>query len=98
MKAHVISQTYQLKAHVISQTYQLKAHVISQTYQLKAHVISQTYHMSAFIEFEEYAYSCILYVNIDQILSNKLIWTNALQNRCYMCIQWSRVLYSVVIT
>ena len=39
--------------------------------QLKAHVIPQTYHMSAFIEFEEYAYSCILYENIDQILPNK---------------------------
>ena len=25
-------------------------------------------------------------------------WTNALQNRCYMCIQWTRALYSVVIT
>jgi len=23
---------------------------------------------------------------------------NALQNRCYMCIQWTQVLYSVVIT
>ena len=55
--------------------------------QLKAHVIPQTYHTSAFVEFEDFAYLCILYVNIDQILSNKLTWTNALQNRCYMCIQ-----------
>ena len=27
-----------------------------------------------------------------------ITWTNALQNRCYMCIQWTRVLYSVVVT
>ena len=29
---------------------------------------------------------------------NYMEWTNAIQNRCYMCIQWTRVLYSVVIT
>ena len=27
-----------------------------------------------------------------------ITWTNALQNRCYMCIQWTSVLYFVVIT
>ena len=27
-----------------------------------------------------------------------ITWPNILQNRCYMCIQWTRVLYSVVIT
>jgi len=25
-------------------------------------------------------------------------WTNALHNRCYMCIRWTRALNSVVIT
>jgi len=25
-------------------------------------------------------------------------WNNALQNRCYMCIQWTQDNYSVVIT
>ena len=39
----------------------------------------------------------ILYSNIDMKLRYKSR-TNALQNRCYMCIQWTRVLYSVVIT
>jgi len=43
-------------------------------------------------------YYFVLYENIDQILPNKLhgpiTWTNALQNRHYMCIQWTRVLYS----
>ena len=53
------------------------SHVIPQTYQLKAHVIPQTYHISAFVEFEDFTNSCILYENIDQILSNKLTWTNA---------------------
>ena len=33
----------------------------------------------------------VLYENIGQI------FPNALQTRCYMCIQWTRVLYSVVI-
>jgi len=37
----------------------------------------------------------LLYENSDQTLPNK--WTNALQNKCYPCIQWSRVLYPVVI-
>ena len=27
-----------------------------------------------------------------------ITWTNGLQHRCYMCIQWTRVLYYVVIT
>ena len=27
-----------------------------------------------------------------------ITWTNALQNRCYMCIQWTRFLYYVVLT
>jgi len=27
----------------------------------------------------------------------EITWTNALQNRCYVCIHWSRVIYSVVI-
>ena len=27
-----------------------------------------------------------------------MTWNNALQNRCYMCIQWTRVLYSGVLT
>ena len=39
--------------------------------------------------------TCVLYENIDQILP--VTWTNALQNTCYMCIQLTRVLYSVVI-
>ena len=40
----------------------------------------------------------VLYTNIDLKLQNKSQWTNVLQNRCYMCLQWTRVLYSVVIT
>ena len=40
----------------------------------------------------------LLYTNIEQKLPNKFTWTNALQNRCYMCIQWTQDLYSVVIT
>ena len=41
----------------------------------------------------------LLYKNTDQtLLTNKSHGPNALQNRCYMCIQWTRVLYSVVIT
>ena len=31
-------------------------------------------------------------------LTRQITWTNVLQNRCYMCIPWTRVLYSVVIT
>ena len=39
------------------------------------------------------------YDNIDQILPNSIHGPiNALQNRCYMCIQWILVLYCVVIT
>ena len=30
--------------------------------------------------------------------SENITWTNALQNRWYMCIQWTRVLFSVVRT
>jgi len=26
-----------------------------------------------------------------------ITWTNALHNRCYMCIQWTRVLYCVIL-
>ena len=37
-------------------------------------------------------------MNIDHKLSNKLHGPNALQNRCYMCIQWKQDTYSVVIT
>jgi len=38
-------------------------------------------------------------VLVQRIETTELItWTNALQNRCYMCIQWTRVLHSVVIT
>ena len=37
----------------------------------------------------------LLYENIDQILPEYIIWTNALKNRWYMCIQWTRVLNSI---
>ena len=41
----------------------------------------------------------LLYKNTDQtLLTNKSHGPNALQSRWYMCIQWTRVLYSVVIT
>ena len=40
--------------------------------------------------------AAIVYTNIDLILGNT--WTNELQNRCYMCIQWTRYSYSGVIT
>ena len=40
----------------------------------------------------------VLYTNIDLTLRNKSHGPNVLQNKCYMCIQWARVLYSVVIT
>jgi len=45
-------------------------------------------------DFKHYA----LYTNIDLTLRNKSHGPNVLQNKCYMCIQWARVLYSVVIT
>jgi len=38
----------------------------------------------------------VLYENIDQILPNKYM-DHCIKNRCYMCIQWTCVLYSVVI-
>ena len=38
----------------------------------------------------------VLYEIMGQILQNKLHGPNALQNRCYMCIQWTRFLYSVI--
>ena len=37
-------------------------------------------------------------MNIDLKRGKSNTWTNALQNRCYMCIQWTHALYSVVIT
>ena len=37
-------------------------------------------------------------MNIDLKLWNKNMDLNALQNRCYMCLQWTCVLYSIVIT
>ena len=37
-------------------------------------------------------------MNIDLKLRNKSHRHNALQNRCYICIQWTCVLYSIVIT
>ena len=40
----------------------------------------------------------ILYENIDQILLNKFHGPTHCKKGCYMCIQWTRVLYSVVIT
>ena len=40
----------------------------------------------------------VLYENIDQILPNKLHGPMHYTNRFYMCIQRTRVLYSVVIT
>jgi len=40
----------------------------------------------------------VLYENIDQILPNKLHATMHYKTGLYTCIQWTRVLYSVVIT
>jgi len=40
----------------------------------------------------------LLYENIDQIRPSKLHGPMQYNNRCYKCIQWPRVLYSVVIT
>jgi len=37
-----------------------------------------------------------LYENIVPDTSEYITWTNALQNSCYMCIQWTRVLYVVI--
>ena len=39
-----------------------------------------------------------IHANIDQKLLNKLQGSIHYKNRCFMCIQWTRVLYSVVIT
>jgi len=47
---------------------------------------------------QENNYSLQLYKNIElNCKKNYIESTNALQNGFYMCIQWTRVLYSVVI-
>ena len=38
------------------------------------------------------------FTDIDPKLRNKLHGSNALQNGCYMCLLWTRVLYSIVKT
>jgi len=40
----------------------------------------------------------VLYENIDQLLPNKSHGPMHYKNRCYMCIQWTRVLYCNSIT
>ena len=37
-------------------------------------------------------------VKLRVVCSSWYTWTNTLQNRCYICIQWTCVIYSVVIT
>ena len=38
----------------------------------------------------------VLYENIDQIDSQLITWTNALQNRCFTCIYNGHVFYTLL--